>query len=676
MSVVGIDFGNKFFKIAGLRNGSVETLLFNQSNRKSPGIISFLNKRYVGLDAQNFVRNNLDSSVGNLKQLIYSINNDLKFENIFKDYQKENLLNIDDQEYSIYQIFSTVIKKLLDASIGRTPNDLVISIPSFFTIYEHDIIYQALEIINVTNPMIISEEVAVSLNYGYYKALLKEFENPETVLFINIGSTSTQAFITEFSNDKLKIVRSSGSITIGGDHFDKRIFDMINKKIYQKYNININMNSKYAYTLLKECEKAKQVLSSNLEANLVFDYTPEDILIQEKITLKEFNQLTDSLSIEILSVINSCIENYDLDKLTKVELIGGSMRIPKIKDGIKERLKMEPRYSLNADECVAKGSVLYGALNSCSVKIKDYALENVINSNITLKIGEKIIKITEDNLELPSTKLVKCKINTKLVKPQIEILMNNNLYSIYELEIDELNDSKIEIKLKIDVNRIIRIEKIKIEIEKEIKELKEISFIRLGELDQNLKNLIIENEAKIVEKERLLDECDDLKNSIEEKFYLLSELIVTDPSFQTYLSPDELAKLEVQLLKAEELFSEDTNVDSIIEYRETLESFKYVFSEINFRKITYQKVPIQLDIMEKETGKLEEKIKGLQNEQEIREKMTELEDWLKKKKEIMKDINLFESPPFSETNLKNEYTKLYKNVESLIPQITGNAENL
>ena len=59
MSVIGIDFGNKFFKIAGLKNGSIETLLFNQSNRKSPGIISFLNKRYAGLEAQNFVRNNL-----------------------------------------------------------------------------------------------------------------------------------------------------------------------------------------------------------------------------------------------------------------------------------------------------------------------------------------------------------------------------------------------------------------------------------------------------------------------------------------------------------------------------------------------------------------------------------------------------------------------------------------
>jgi molecular chaperone DnaK (HSP70) len=130
--------------------------------------------------------------------------------------------------------------------------------------------------------------------------------------------------------------------------------------------------------------------------------------------------------------------------------------ISNIKKGISDRFNKEINYSLNAEECIAKGAVLYGALNSCSVKIKDYKIENTLELPINIKVGNKMINVSENNLTLPSTKSIKYKLNMGEIK-ELEIYLNNKIYSKYNIDLDFKYNTKIELHISIDLNRIIRI---------------------------------------------------------------------------------------------------------------------------------------------------------------------------------------------------------------------------
>ena len=195
MSVTGIDFGNKLSKVAGLKNGSIEILLFNQSNRVVPSILTCLDRRYIGHEAKNFIRNNLNTSIGDLKELIFSRYNNYKLNSLYLPKMNENnKIILDENAYYLEHIVGFLFSNFLLNSLGRLPNELVISVPVAFKNEEIELINNSLNLLKTCDSSIIKEDIAIGLDYGYYKAIKKNFEEPENILFINVGEVVLMYF--------------------------------------------------------------------------------------------------------------------------------------------------------------------------------------------------------------------------------------------------------------------------------------------------------------------------------------------------------------------------------------------------------------------------------------------------------------------------------------------------
>jgi molecular chaperone DnaK (HSP70) len=676
MSVVGIDLGNQYLKLAGLKNGSVDTLLFNQSSRKSPGILCFLDKRFVGLEAQSLVKSNLDCSINNLKKKIFNFYNEINSnDNIFLSIIKDKnrpYIQIKDNKYLLHQLFSFIIKKSLMSTIQRIPDTLVVSIPSFFNFKETQFIKQSLNLIKINNVHVVSEEIACSLDYGYYRAIKQEFENQSNVLFINIGNSNVQVFITEFTNEKCNIVKSSYSNNIGGNSFDLEIYNIMKLKIMNQYNIDIEKHPKKKLFLLNECEKAKKTLSANNKTNIILEYlTDDDRIFKEEITRDYFNEKTKKHVNKIITLIDDCLKDYDIKNIHKIELLGGSMRIPSIKKSIENKLKLDLSYSLNADESISKGSVIYGALHSYLVKIKDYHIENIIQDNIYVDFDGKKVQILNKNTVLPVKKIIKITLKNNYGKFQknANIIINNNTISNYIIinEDDDNKMNKLEISIKVDVNRIVDISScILVEKDKQVK----LNFFENTILNEEEIKKIEEIEFSLQNNEDIIDKTNNLKNLIEEKFYDISSELY-DAEFNKYMSEEETTKLKEILLEIDDIVSEDPDTGKVNIYHNLIESLDFYKKEVNFRRSEYQLLP---KIMNETKNNMDSLISKIEENEESITKINEIKKWYNNILEIYNKSNLYDTPNITSNKFKSDYNKLESQLKSLIPQVTAKGE--
>lgn len=674
MSVTGIDFGNKLSKVAGLKNGSIEILLFNQSNRMVPSILTSLDRRYTGHEAKNFIKNNLNKSIGDIKELIFSKYNNYKLNSLyFNEINENDMIILDDKQYFLQHIIGFLFSNFLLNSLGRLPNELVVSVPVAFGINEIEFVNNSLSLLKTCDPSIVKEDIAIGLDYGYYRAIQKKFEEPENILFINVGEVTTHVFLIEFSNDQMVIKNSVCKMGLGGKSFDEILSKYFAKKIKEKYNLDFLSNKKMKYTLLQEAEKVKKMLSTIEKAELNIDYSAEDLLIKESIDLETFNKITFNLIQQLEYLIENCLLNFD-QKISKVEMLGGGMRCSRIKDSISNLLKKELSYSLNAEESIAKGCVLYGALNSLSVKINEYKCNRLSSNICKLTIGDKEVVINNEPINLPVTKLITLK-KIKNFNNKIKIYLNNQIKIEEEIleNIDE--DNKVQIKLEIDINEIVRIKEIK-----EITQNNENKIFRLKNNNkfESIHNQIMELENKLSYEENLLNHLDFVKNEIEEKFYFLNEKLEYDDDYKKYLSEIEIQNLRKTLEKSNEFFEEEDDTSKIQEYENNLSNLKLNITEVSFRKECNIQIPLTFNKISKKLEELNEKLNSeinLKNEDMIKLK-DDVNEWFKIKSYQIKEYKLNESPIFTSQNLDEEFNKFEKQYHELIPQGTGKGENM
>ncbi|RHN57769.1 putative Heat shock protein 70 family [Medicago truncatula] len=405
MSVVGFDIGNENCVIAVAKQGGVDVLLNNESNRETPAVVCFGEKqRFLGSAGAASAMMHPKSIVSQVKRLIGrrfddpDVQNDLKmfpFET-FEGSDGGILIHLEylneTHKFTPVQILGMLfahLKTIAENDLGSAVSDCVIGVPSYFTDLQRRAYLDAATIVGLKPLMLIHDCTATGLGYGVYKTDFPQGD-PIYVAFVDIGHCDTQVSIAAFEAGKMKMLSHAFDRNLGGRDFDEVLFRHFAAKFKEQYEIDVYSNARACNRLCAACEKLKKVLSANLEAPLNIECLMDEKDVSGFIKREEFENLASGLLDRICIPCHKALADAGLtvDKIYSVELVGSGSRIPSITGLLTSLFKRELSRTLNASECVARGCALQCAMLSPVFHVKEYEVQDSIPFSIGLSSDE------------------------------------------------------------------------------------------------------------------------------------------------------------------------------------------------------------------------------------------------------------------------------------------------
>ncbi|CAI8027430.1 Heat shock 70 kDa protein 4 [Geodia barretti] len=397
MSVVGFDIGAQACYVAVARHGGVEMANNEYSDRASPTIVGLGEKRReMGTSARNQLVMNPKSTIWGFKHLIGR-----SFSDPFIKRERQGLpydvvetgrdgLGIKvpggeaPQTYSPEQVmamFLTYLKKVAESSLGKPVVDCVISVPSFYTDRQRRALLDASTIAGLTCLRLMNDTNAVALAYGIYKQdLPAENEKPRNVAFVDAGHTSLQVAICSFQKGKLKVLSKAFDPELGGRDFTQRLVTHFKQDFSKRYKLSSLDKPRPTLRLFNECEKLKKNLSANTTSIPInIDCLAEDKDVSGHMKREQFVEMCEDLLKRVRAPLEDALAKSGLkvEDIEAVEVVGGSCRVPAIKDIISDVFKRDLSTTLNMDEAVARGCALQCAMLSPTFKVRDFSIVDI-----------------------------------------------------------------------------------------------------------------------------------------------------------------------------------------------------------------------------------------------------------------------------------------------------------
>ncbi|EAR85326.2 DnaK protein (macronuclear) [Tetrahymena thermophila SB210] len=429
--VLGIDFGSQYFKIS-LNAPRKQFLIVENttSQRKTQNAISFYNgERQYDKDASNKQVRTPETSFVFLDKFLGALESDQEVFEVAKKYYEEYALSIDPErktvlfelkkfqlsdpeEILILSIEEVVGMILLSAkryaekhSEIQNIRDCVISVPVNWSIRQRTALVQAARIASLAPIALIHDNTAAALHYGIHK--LAENQT-QTVLFYNIGATNIQSTLVDYSyvNNTSKfdtqttipvitVLADYGIKDVGGYAYDLTLAhyfaDIIDNLPQRKGKPSFRTNRRGMVKLLKECNKAKEILSANKEMTFFSEGLLDGNDFRAQINRTVFEEKAESLLSQVTKPIEAILAkaNKTIADIDVIELIGGGIRVPKIQQILSEYLQgKELGFHMNGDESTALGAAFHAANYSASFRVKKIFLNDGYNFDIRIDISD------------------------------------------------------------------------------------------------------------------------------------------------------------------------------------------------------------------------------------------------------------------------------------------------
>ncbi|XP_065865950.1 heat shock 70 kDa protein 15 [Euphorbia lathyris] len=389
MSVVGFDFGNESCIVAVARQRGIDVVLNDESKRETPAIVCFGDKqRFIGTAGAASTMMNPKNSISQIKRLIGRQFSDPELQKDIKSLPFAVIEGPDGfpliqarylgemRTFTPTQVLGMVfsnLKSIAETNLNAAVSDCCIGIPVYFTDLQRRAVLDAAVIAGLHPLRLIHETTATALAYGIYKTDLPE-NDQLNVAFVDVGHASMQVCIVGYKKGQLKILAHSFDRSLGGRDFDEALFHHFAGKFKEQYKIDVYQNARACLRLRAACEKLKKVLSANPEAPLNIECLMEEKDVRGFIKRDEFEQI----SIPILERVKRPLEkalqdaNLTVENVHMVEVVGSGSRVPAIIKIMTEFFGKEPRRTMNASECVARGSALQCAILSPTFKVREF----------------------------------------------------------------------------------------------------------------------------------------------------------------------------------------------------------------------------------------------------------------------------------------------------------------
>ncbi|XP_051881969.1 heat shock protein 105 kDa-like [Pristis pectinata] len=431
MSVVGFDIGMQNCYIAIARAGGIETIANEYSDRCTPSVVSFgCKNRAVGIAAKSQLITNAKNTIINFKRFHGRAFNDPFIQN------QKNKLAFDlvpmetgvgikvmymnkEQHFTAEQITAMLLTKLketAESNLKKAVSDCVISVPSFFTNAERSSILKAARIADLNCLRLMNDTTAACLAYGIYNPdLPAPEEKPNIVVFADMGYSAFQVSACALHKGSLKVLATAFDPHLGGQDFDEVLVKYFCAEFKTKYKLDVKSNIRALLRLYQECEKLKKLMSANsMDTPLNIECFMNDMDVAGKMNRAHFEELCASLLQRVEATLQSVMDQTQLRlaDVSAVEIIGGSTRIPAVKERIAKFFGKVASTRLNADEAVARGCALQCAILSPAFKVREFSITDVVPFPISLKWSteadevEGIHEVYPKNHAAPFSKLL------------------------------------------------------------------------------------------------------------------------------------------------------------------------------------------------------------------------------------------------------------------------------
>ncbi|MFL6337396.1 MAG: molecular chaperone DnaK [Pyrinomonadaceae bacterium] len=372
--IIGIDLGTTNSVVAVMEGGEPTVITNSEGGRTTPSVVAFTKdgNRLVGQVAKRQAVTNPENTVYSIKRFMGRRFDEVSEEKKQVPYTVQSAGNdvrigAGGKEWSPPEISAMVLQKLKQAAedyLGQKVDKAVITVPAYFNDSQRQATKDAGKIAGLEVMRIVNEPTAAALAYGLDK------KKDETIAVFDFGGGTFDISILEVGEGVVEVKSTNGDTHLGGDDIDEALIKWIIEEFKKDQGIELS-NDKMALQRLKEAaEKAKIELSSTMESEINLPFITADASgpkhLVMKLTRSRFEQLIDPILKRLMQPVEQAIKDagVDANKIDEVVLVGGSTRIPKVQEIVKNIFGKEPNKSVNPDEVVAVGAAVQAGVLS------------------------------------------------------------------------------------------------------------------------------------------------------------------------------------------------------------------------------------------------------------------------------------------------------------------------
>ncbi|MBC8041880.1 MAG: molecular chaperone DnaK [Rhizobacter sp.] len=412
--IIGIDLGTTNSCVSVMQGSEPVVIANSEGARTTPSVVGFTKtgERLVGQPAKRQAITNPKNTVFSIKRFMGRDYSEVTGEIKMVPYEvapegSSVRVRIDGKLFSPQEISAMILQKMKQTAedyLGEKVTEAVITVPAYFNDAQRQATKDAGKIAGLDVKRIINEPTAAALAYG-----LDKKKASEKVAVFDLGGGTFDISVLELGDGVFEVRSTDGDTHLGGDDFDQRLIDFLADEFKKQEGIDLRKDAMALQRLKEASEKAKVELSSRTETEVNLPFItatqdgPKHLVIN--ITRAKFESLCADLFDRMLEPCRRAIKNSKLEAkdLDEVVLVGGSTRIPKVQEMVKQFFGREPNRSVNPDEVVAVGAAIQGGVLKGDVT--DVLLLDVTPLSLGLEtLGGVMTRLIDSNTTIPTRK--------------------------------------------------------------------------------------------------------------------------------------------------------------------------------------------------------------------------------------------------------------------------------